>query len=526
MNANIMALSRSSAGKQLMNQRPVLVNKVDQNITYPTHAARYNRVSLVSNSPGSDLELEGTEYGATETDTPPAFQDSILGTNFSEDEGLLHDRYTGDVKKRSSNIFMRRIEKRSGSLFHFVISFYWFGWFALWLPALISQIIPAQISLVARDQKNATLALMSFLGSILGVFLSPLFGSLSDHSKNRLGRRRPFMLLGTIVATLGLLVMAFSPPLTVYILAYVIASIGNNLIAAPYSAIIPDVIKADDRGHAAGWLGVMSMLGSLFGGCTTFFLNPANSVSITMVFLVLIAVHGVSAYMTIRFVEEDVPDQTGPAFSLSQLCTDVTTPFKDLDFRYLFISRFMIQMGVFTMQQYMQYFLEEQVQTFVLFDTFEATDVVKAQSILYLPLVLGSVCSSIIAGVVSDRTGRRKFLIYISGTIMAIVCLLMSVTRSFSMCFVLSFFFGIGYGIFSAIDWALAADVMPSKSEYGKDMGIWAIALVLPQVFAVPFAGIILAFFKSGIGFAVIYFLDALYFAGGSYTIKFLQKVK
>jgi MFS family permease len=52
--------------------------------------------------------------------------------------------------------------------------------------------------------------------------------------------------------------------------------------------------------------------------------------------------------------------------------------------------------------------------------------------------------------------------------------------------------FGIGFGAFSVMDWALATDVLPNKEEFAKDMGIWSLAMVLPQVVAAPIAGVLL----------------------------------
>lgn len=42
--------------------------------------------------------------------------------------------------------------------------------------------------------------------------------------------------------------------------------------------------------------------------------------------------------------------------------------------------------------------------------------------------------------------------------------------------------FGIGFGAFATMDWAMATDVLPHPHEFAKDMGIWSLAIVLPQV--------------------------------------------
>jgi MFS family permease len=48
--------------------------------------------------------------------------------------------------------------------------------------------------------------------------------------------------------------------------------------------------------------------------------------------------------------------------------------------------------------------------------------------------------------------------------------------------------YGVGYGLYYAVDWALACDTLPDKKKSAKDMGIFHIALTLPQA-VVPFIG-------------------------------------
>ena len=44
-----------------------------------------------------------------------------------------------------------------------------------------------------------------------------------------------------------------------------------------------------------------------------------------------------------------------------------------------------------------------------------------------------------------------------------------------------------GWGAYQAVDWALALRVLPKSEAAGKDMGIWHVALVLPQILG-PFS--------------------------------------
>jgi MFS family permease len=86
--------------------------------------------------------------------------------------------------------------------------------------------------------------------------------------------------------------------------------------------------------------------------------------------------------------------------------------------------------------------------------------------------------------------------------------------------------FGIGYGAYASVDWALAIDVLPSGQSAAKDLGIWGIANTLPQVLAPVIAGPLLDVFNrtgANLGYSVIFSLAIIEVALGS---VFIWKIK
>jgi len=86
--------------------------------------------------------------------------------------------------------------------------------------------------------------------------------------------------------------------------------------------------------------------------------------------------------------------------------------------------------------------------------------------------------------------------------------------------------FGIGYGIYQAVDWALGTDVLPGGDESAaKDLGVWHIALVLPQSLATVLAGELLtataaAGMSAGTRYSLVFAMSIFYFILGTILVR------
>ena len=105
---------------------------------------------------------------------------------------------------------------------------------------------------------------------------------------------------------------------------------------------------------------------------------------------------------------------------------------------------------------------------------------------------------------------------------------------SFSGVLWLGMIFGLGYGAYTSVDWALACDVLPSGEDHAKDMGVWHIASMIPQVVGVPIAGFLLDAFqrvgqssgRHNLGYTVIFAMACIYFLLGTVFISRLRDVR
>jgi MFS family permease len=302
-------------------------------------------------------------------------------------------------------------------------------------------------------------------------------------------------------------------------LAYLLVTLANNVATAPWAAIIADRVPPAQRGVASGWNGLCTVLGTVVGALVAGLLVD-KSRPLGEYRMQLLAVYGLIAALQLALVLATawlVPETPliarRPFGRADLLRTYWVTPATSPDFFWVCLTRFLMLQGIYSVFFFLQYYFED-----VLGLPGERT--VGAQ---FLPAVMLAALTTVYAaGHLSDRWGRKR-LIYLSGGMMSLVCfafLLVQRPLAVPICGVL---FGIGYGAYTSVDWALACDVLPDSAEYGRDMGIWAVSGILPQVFGIVLGGAILTRCKSfphHLGYTLLFCLALAWFSLGTLLLR------
>lgn len=118
--------------------------------------------------------------------------------------------------------------------------------------------------LSAYPVSNLVVGLLAQERSLVGGFVQPLVGVLSDHlPPSRLGRRRPFFLVGVPLTALSLLVLSIYPPLWAVLAVMTVLSFFLAVAYDPYMALMPDITPPEQRGRVGGIMALFNMLGTL-----------------------------------------------------------------------------------------------------------------------------------------------------------------------------------------------------------------------------------------------------------------------
>jgi MFS family permease len=133
-------------------------------------------------------------------------------------------------------------------------------------------LVPKMLTETFHLNETVSGAIMA-MDNVLALFLLPLFGGLSDRCQSRLGRRRPFIIFGTLAAVIfmiGLPILDnsyFTAPAQTKLISFIIV-LGFILIAmgtyrSPAVALMPDVTPKPLRSKANAIINLMGAIGGV-----------------------------------------------------------------------------------------------------------------------------------------------------------------------------------------------------------------------------------------------------------------------
>ena len=401
------------------------------------------------------------------------------------------------------------------------LSSFWLAYNFHW-GALLAIVLPSQIAhIVGEADKEFYNGLIPSLAACISLFATPLAGALSDRSLSRYGRRRPYMAAGTIVNIIFLLLLPLivgGSSIWIFLLVLMGVQLGNNWSGGPYAGLIPDVVPEAQRGEASGYFALMTAVGFLLGAVIAGKLaTEGNYMPISVLCALVLAVFLIVTLVTVK---EEPLVVAPPPVSPGEFLRGFILPWAEYrDFYLVLLTRGMVMMGISSVFQFFQYFLR---------DVIKVENPLDATGILIGIIIAAGIPTSYIAGKLSDKHGRKP-LVYLSGGLMAVASLIFIINGfhpSLSFTHWIGALFGIGFGAYQAVDWALAIDVLPKGESAARDMGIWHIALVLPQILAPAVTGITLKMFKDDsllLGYTVVFAMTAVWFILGTVLVRYIK---
>ena len=353
-------------------------------------------------------------------------------------------------------------------------------------------------------------------GPFTGMVVQPLVGTISDKTKSPLGRRRPYLLAGALIAAVALWIFPNSasvsgllqkltginlPALTALFIAAIMIWVIDaciNIAQGPYRALIPDVVPQEQHSLANSYISLAIGLGSVFAAATAPFLKWAfdYQMSIPAQFIMAALAFSLGMIWTcITIKEPQIKIENEDAENKKQNSSFIQA-LKDFfalspEVSKICLMQFFTWIGTMCM---MIFFTQYAVHT--VFNVPDLTTVDGISAKLYENASLNgtnfsSVCFAIFnfvcfivaipIGILSAKFGNKK---------VHIISLISMVTAYLGMAFSHNIYIvagmmglaGIGWASICALPFAMLSQYIKPGTE-GSVMGIFNIFIAGPQVF-------------------------------------------
>lgn len=391
--------------------------------------------------------------------------------------------------------------------------------FGLYIASLTPQIVTLAIRIAGVDPAGKTVALSGVVGAgaIVSILSLPLFGALSDRTRGRFGRRRPWLVAGTAAGLVGLVIAGSVPSVAGVAIGWALASLGYGAAFAGFLPLIPEFVPDHLRARLSGLIGFVVAIAVLVG-----VVLGSTLVSVPLAMLALPGVVAVAAALLLASVIRRVDrpmDIAWPRYGLREFVGSYwLRTGGDRDFAWNWVSRFLLGLAYVATQTYAVFFLTDVVGLPV--------DAAAGQyaklTALSTPV---SVVVFLLSGYLSDRFGRRKAFVIVGAVVLSAALVIAAATQSLGGFLVAWLVLTVGQAIYLTVDIAIAAAVVPDDAQAGKAMSVYQVATLLPNVGA-PLVAVAVLALSGGTNYVAFFVVLAVVALLAAFTILPIRRIR
>ncbi len=360
----------------------------------------------------------------------------------------------------------------------FQLALFWLGIQAVWGALLGISLQSRTIELAPADSLIAY-GRLATAGAVVAAIVQVVVGFYSDARRKGGSRRVEFYVIGALGGAVAIEFFFGARTLAGLTIAYVAVQAALNLAIGPYQAIIPDFVDREHTGIASSWMAAFQGAGNAIGALAASFITSARTLGTSLSALLLATCLVTSAH--VRRLTFCLP----PAGAEKR--APVTRAFVDL-----FISRALLYIGFYTLLGYLLFYVDGVLGPATLAAGRRET------GILIVSFTLIGALGAALAARPSDRMDKR--LVATAGAAGFIAALALFIgSHAIAGVAAATLLAGLGWGVFLVADWAIACRLLP-KDAMAAAMGIWNLAIVLPQIIAPALTTAVLQGLRLGAG--------------------------
>lgn len=400
--------------------------------------------------------------------------------------------------------------------------------------ALNSIILPAVLENINASGKESMLGAINAVGSIVALLANIIFGTLSDLTRSKWGKRSPWIIAGGIVAGLSIgAIVLVQHSYGAIMFFWCMAQMGYNIMLAPFVATMSDRVPDKFRGRVSGFYGAGIAAGQTLGSFVGAALLRQGQGGMNAGWMMGMGVFALIGIIVVAVWprEKSNEDEPREKFSVRMLLMSFRPPRHAPDFYYALAGRTLMMGGYWMINSYLLYIAQDYVFAGDSDANGKASALIATMSVITL---IVSMIAALGAGPITDRIGRRKLPVALASCLFAVGSLMPLLFPSSVGMYLFAAIAGLGYGTYNAIDQALNVSVLPNPDEAGKDLGILNLANTLSTVIGSLLTSGIVLIVKASMGvtetpkqaYTVVFIVAIVIVLIAAWLIMRIKKVK
>lgn len=320
------------------------------------------------------------------------------------------------------------------------------------------------IGLVGEQNATAVYGTTAGIAGLLITVLGPLGGVIADKTRLKFGRRRFWMIVGSIGGALSMILLAYAPSITLLVIGYSLAQFFYGMVSLSCFAIVPEQVEAEKFGRVSGLLGAAApacvMTGQMVMGA---FADTTVQQKI-IAFAIIQLIGGTIAALLVKdnYVERKMKSEHQVPV-LKNLKNFYPSVKQHPAFTWALLTKLFVNvsnagLGLLTLFYVARFNLGE-------------ADIFKIMAYT-APSIMLMVVAGILGGFLSDKVKKQKPFVFGAALVTGVCLVAFAFSQNVTWVIIGNFIFNFGFGMYNAVENAIVNRVLPSKEDAGKDLAI------------------------------------------------------
>ncbi|MBM7653582.1 MFS transporter [Neobacillus cucumis] len=317
------------------------------------------------------------------------------------------------------------------------------------------------IKIVGQEHATAAFATATGISGIAVVIFGLFSGVIADKTKLKMGRRRFWMIAGSIGGALSMLALTYASSIPMFVIALCLVNFFYGMVSLSCYAIVPEQVEPEKFGRVSGLIGAAApafvMSGQMIMGA--FANSTLEEKMITILIVQLIG--GFLAALLIKdnyFAGTEKTEKKSIGIRGFYPSVKKYPSYTWALLTKLFINFSNAGMGMLTLFYITRFHLSE-------------TKIFQIMA-LTAPTIALMVVAGILGGFLSDKVKKQKPFVMGAALITGICLIAFAFSTNITWVIVGNFIFNFGFGMYGAVDNALVNRILPSKENAAKDISI------------------------------------------------------